>query len=196
MGMNMKWTADKIEEMFTAMSNGKSPSEVGAMLGCTRNAVIGKWNRERIKRGLIPPPPCETRPRPQRPRTILDAVEGQRINPQLLRNTTPKRACEPTRRIPEVAKVPLGLILPALPVPVPKPARASQIGILDVTGCRWPVSEHPDVIAGKCFCNAPQRDGSSYCATHAAASVSETSRDMIRKTIRSAIYIHKRGRAA
>jgi len=194
--MAMDWTPEKIEQMFTWMQEGRSPAYVANMFHCTRNAIIGKYQRERIKRGLIQPYACESRPRPNRKRSILDDVAGPRINAQLLRNTTPKRACEPTRHIPEVAKAPLGFILPALSVAPRTPAVASRIGILDVTGCRWPVADHPDVIGGKCFCNEVQREGSAYCAAHAAESVSRESRETIRMTIRSAIYTLKRGRAA
>lgn len=191
--MAMDWTPEKIEKMCEWMGAGKTAAYVAREFGCTRNAVIGKYQRERVKRGIIPPFACESRPRPHRTRPILeDVASGPRINAQLLRNTTPKRECEPTRHIPEVAKVSLGFILPALPVA----SRGPAVGILDVTGCRWPVADDPEVIGGKCFCNAEKRDGSAYCHAHARASVAPDSRELIRSTVRFTLSTLRRGERA
>lgn len=54
------------------------------------------------------------------------------------------------------------------PLP-PAPVRSSHaVGILDVTGCKFPVGENADVIGGYEFCNH-KRDGQRvYCEHHAA----------------------------
>lgn len=66
-------------------------------------------------------------------------------------------------------------------------------GILDVTGCRWPLAEESaSVIASKTFCNAPQCNGSAYCETHRKASRAPWSRDLIRSTIRGTMFILKK----
>lgn len=73
------------------------------------------------------------------------------------------------------------------------PAARPACGILDVTGCRWPLAEESaSVIASTIFCNAPQCDGSAYCETHRKAARSAGSRELIRSTIRTAIYLTKR----
>lgn len=53
--------------------------------------------------------------------------------------------------------------------PPPAPVRLSPaVGILDVTGCKFPVAENADLIGGYEFCNH-KRDGERvYCEHHAA----------------------------
>ena len=45
--------------------------------------------------------------------------------------------------------------------------RAGPCGILDVTGCKWPVRES-NKVPTHLFCNAPRAGQGPYCAAHAA----------------------------
>jgi GcrA cell cycle regulator len=56
-----KWTEERIELLKQLTVEGRSASIIAALLGVTRNAVIGKWHRLRLS--LNRPP----RPRPSRP---------------------------------------------------------------------------------------------------------------------------------
>ena len=125
--------------------------------GISRNACIGRWHRLKAQdRALALPLRKVSR--------ILETVEDpNRISPQLLRNTTPKRRCEPRRPMPKPAQVGVGFLMPA----ADEAPRAPGIGILDVTGCRWPIGEDPAVYGRHTFCNH-ETDGSAYCAEHHA----------------------------
>lgn len=75
--------------------------------------------------------------------------------------------------------------------------RPASCGILDVSGCRWPLEvESPEVIGRKLFCNAVQCDGSPYCNEHLAQSVAPYSRDLVRRTIKDTVRTLARARTA
>ena len=182
----MDWTDEAIEKLVKMVIQGRPMSQIAAALGggCTRNAAIGKWHRVSAARGLRTPTP--------RKNILEDVGESHRISPQLLCNTTPKRACEPHRAMLKVAKVGVGFLLPSLP----KTPQTSTMSIIDVTGCRWPVSDEPHLPGGFGFCNGAQHDGSSYCEAHAREATAAFSNDRIRRTIKSALTTLRSRRAA
>lgn len=128
------WTPERIEQMFDYVARGYSASQIASFFHTTRNAVIGKIQRERIKRGHVPAPRGRAMPR-----------------------VAVAKPAEPAKPADGI-----GFILPTLPAARKGPA----IGILDVTGCRWPLEDDPAVIGGRAFCNAPQKPGRSYCPQH------------------------------
>lgn len=65
----------------------------------------------------------------------------------------------------------LGFILPAI-APPPRPSHA--VGILDVTGCKWPIGEDPRLIGGQAFCDHSKKDGAVYCEFHASLAYDPT----------------------
>jgi GcrA cell cycle regulator len=149
------WTPENIEQMFTYSGQGYSASQIAGFFGTTRNAIIGKIQRERIKRGHIPAPR----------KSVLDGIREERISPELRRNTTPKRVFTIRRDLPDVSRAGVGFVMPAIPAPAPQTGPA--VGILDVTGCKWPIAEDASLIGGKAFCNHARKDGKPYCAFHA-----------------------------
>lgn len=80
------------------------------------------------------------------------------------------------------------------------PAHAPRVGcppqaacsIVDVTGCRWPVTDDAAIVGGHAFCNAETPEGASYCAIHKRASVASGSNELIRSTIRAAVRVYTR----
>lgn len=48
------WTEEKIAEMHRLAEEGLSASAIGRALGCSRNAVIGKLHRVKVRAGLKP----------------------------------------------------------------------------------------------------------------------------------------------
>ncbi len=50
----MNWTKDKIEELRGYAEWGMSSGQIGALMGLTRNAVIGKLHREGISLAPLP----------------------------------------------------------------------------------------------------------------------------------------------
>ena len=156
----MFWTQEMDDQLRKLAIDGWSMSQIAAQLGngLSRNACIGRWHRLKTKDGTLRLP---SKPHSRILETVSDGVA--RISPQLLRNTTPKRRCEPQRPMPKVAKVGLGFLLPALP----EPPRGPAVGILDVTGCKWAVGEDASVPGRHTFCNS-ETDSSPYCAYHRA----------------------------
>lgn len=48
------WTDEKIAEMHRLVGQGFSASQIGRKLGCSRNAVIGKLHRVKVRAGIKP----------------------------------------------------------------------------------------------------------------------------------------------
>ena len=185
----MKWTEEDIAQMFAMVGAGTSMADIAKHFGCTRCAVIGLYRRERIKRGTLPP----VMPR----KRIL--IPETRRDPNPYRDTVDKGGGGRVMPMPTLPEEGLGFVLPPMdpaPEPAPAPVTGSPVGILDVTGCRWPVGEDAAVPGRHTFCNGPQRDGSSYCAEHSKARVAEGSRETIRQTIRSSLHLVRKARAA
>ena len=185
----MDWTAEEIGQVFALAEAKNSMSAIAKQIGRSRSAVIGVYYRERQKRGTLPP----VTPR----KRIL--VPETRRDPNPYRDTVDKGGGGRVMPMPTLPEEGLGFVLPPMdpaPEPAPAPVTGAPVGILDVTGCRWPVGEDAAVPGRHTFCNGPQRDGSSYCAEHSKARVAEGSRETIRQTVRSALYLTRKARAA
>jgi len=66
------WTAEIVELIISARSEGKTAREIGELLGVTRNAVIGKWARLRLPKKKTGPPKRKAQPkREPKPKTIV-----------------------------------------------------------------------------------------------------------------------------
>lgn len=130
MAMIFDWTQDRVAEALRLSGEGKSATEIAAVFGITRNAVIGKLHRLRATAKTEPSKP--------------------KLSPK---KRTPGMLLPVSRAVP---KRDLG----------PPPSLGNLAGILDVTGCRFPVREDADFIGGQAFCNCAQREGSSYCEYH------------------------------
>jgi hypothetical protein len=129
--------------MFIMAGNGATMREIAAALGFTRNGVIGKYNRERVRRGIAIP---------------MAANRGKH-------HAQPRR---PSIRQPS-RSTGVGFIFPA--VSIPEPSREGACGIVDVKGCRWPIEESDSIVGGHLFCNATIDGMGSYCPYHARQNV-------------------------
>jgi hypothetical protein len=157
------WTIEKIDTMMILAAEGKSMREIAQALGTSRNSVIGKYQRVKVKRGHVPVPK----------KRILEGMGSEA--PLFGRDTVIKREYKPRRQIPGVSKDSVGFIMPALAAPPPRTGPA--VGILDLTGCKWPVEYDPSLIGSYAFCNHTRRDEKSpYCAHHARVAVSDLPR--------------------
>lgn len=74
---------------------------------------------------------------------------------------------------------------------VPAPDLGHLASIVDVTGCKWPVKDDPDFVGGVAFCNHAKDENSAYCPYHRQQSVASYSRELIRKTTKSALARYK-----
>jgi GcrA cell cycle regulator len=141
------WTAEKTQQLASLLAQGKSFREIAETFGTTRNAIIGKVQRERIKRGHDP---------------------------------------EPRKRVLSVS--------PPKPAPatLPEPKRGPAVGLLDVTGCKWPVAEDASLIGGQAFCNHAKADNQPYCPYHVQASIAPYSAELKRRTFKMLSFVLKR----
>jgi GcrA cell cycle regulator len=122
---------------------GWSASLIGAELGVSRNAVIGKWNRLGIKH-KVPP----------------DGAE------RVVRQHRSYKRRRPTTKIwPSPIFKPV--VVPRLRVVAPPaPVSLYPKGLLELKSgdCRFPIS--PDGSHDFLFCANPKAKGRSYCAGH------------------------------
>lgn len=147
--MSRLWPPERIDKVRELAALGLSSTEMGAELGCSRNAVIGICRRQRIElRGYLDgaserpqrPKPQPRRPAPFRRPSLLPAIN---------------------------AKAP--------PLAAAEPAGAHQCGILELRNksCRWPITAEPPHR----FCGEPAADlagGCPYCPYHARRAISRS----------------------
>lgn len=60
-----RWPEEHVEQLKRLWALGKSCRQIGEVLGCTRNAVIGKAHRLGLESRAAPPPPPKKSPRPR-----------------------------------------------------------------------------------------------------------------------------------
>lgn len=145
------WMPEEDARLFEMVAAGKSHSEIAREIGRTRDATLGRYHRILVKRGHIP--------------NFRNRVShSEDISPELLRNTTPKRAYHPKIPAPKVASNGVGFVMPTFAI---VPARTGPaVGILDVTGCKWAIGEDATLPGRHAFCDEPRKAGKPYCAHH------------------------------
>jgi GcrA cell cycle regulator len=170
----MNWTPETIDTLLTMWRQGYSASETARHFGCTKNSIIGKLHRERVRLGLKTEQP---RIRDRRKVANADSTVSKRIYTRR----------EAMLTLPDRADSVLRIVSP----PPVVPDQGQLASIVDVTGCRWPVADNPDFVGGVAFCNHSQREKSPYCEYHAQVNVAPYSREAIRRTIKQSLYILK-----
>lgn len=163
--MKYDWTPELIEQMLSLLDSNQTTTQVARKLGTTKNAIIGKSRRERVKRGLLPESARDTRPNRNRRKKV------QLFLP-----------------LPERAASVSSYVAPKLPAP----DLGQLASIVDVTGCRWPVTDDAAFIGGVAFCNHGQDEGSSYCPYHRAMNKASYSDELIRRTFKHVNHILKK----
>lgn len=83
------WTDDKIAEMRRLAAEGHSSSQMGAVLGCSRNAVIGKMHRLKFEFGFRPKATPRAKPAP----SLAGDTGGYRM-PKVRLRYQPRKAPE------------------------------------------------------------------------------------------------------
>lgn len=159
------WDAARQAQLERLWAKGLSPRQIGAALGCSRKAVVG-----RIRRSHLPIP---IRVQPADPRPLQLDMTGAAVTP-------PPRDPDPApwRGGPVPGDLP-----PAKPPPADaRPAAVARLAAdarpatalpgvsfwkLKLRSCRFPVHGQPSDLSSFRFCGAPTaREGSSWCEAH------------------------------
>ncbi len=175
----MGWTAEKIEQLNKLWSEGMSITEIGKILGMTRNAVVGKAHRLGLAKRPSPiarapgprpaaqPTPVAAQPRPAPAAAAPVMAAGMTTAGMTTAATAPAAP-------PAVAEAPLPPkpAMPAIPQPArPRPAPAFRATrVANGPACRWPIGDpkSPDFH----FCGSPSIEGKPYCEKHCAMAYS------------------------
>lgn len=130
---------DKLKELWDQTPQ-LSASEIGAVFGCSRNAVLGRVHRLRLPTRISGSKPGVPRKEPQRK----------------------KHKPTPALWVRFQLRGPVLPVVPLKPIEFIGPGRP----LLDLpnNACRFAINDEAPFL----FCSAPQKDGSSYCAHHHA----------------------------
>ena len=133
----MFWTDERVQELTRMTREGKVFREIAEILGCTRNAVIGKVHRL----GLHVQVPVSKKAAARR-RAPLNVAKIK------------AKAPEP----PRFKYKPRG---PSVSVEMPTPRKHKGLGLLDLEPhhCRFPTGQGADIT----FCGQPKLHGYSFC---------------------------------
>lgn len=180
--MKFDWTMERIDTMRRLLAEGYSSSYVAAQIGTTRNAVIGKAHRIEKATGAMllrnrPKIQVIRQYKPRQPRVREEQPKNGTVAPSMVGDTG-------GYRMPKVR-------LKYRPRETPTLKLGRSCGIVDVTGCKWPVGYDPHVAGGHLFCNSELHD-SRYCEFHAQESRASYSTELIVKTMKAALGANKR----
>lgn len=138
------WTPEHIERGLKLIAEGRSSGDIAKEFGTTRNCIVGKLTRERIKRGLhIPNPKGPLSQKRQSPRREV-------TKPNLVIISRG----EPIEDSPPVV------------MPMIEKGTGTPCDIVELKGCKWPLHADEKAYGGHIFCNAARPINMPYCETH------------------------------
>lgn len=139
----MTWTEERVAELMRLWEAGRSASEIGRLLGVSKNSVVGKAHRMKLK----------ARPSPIK-RGVAPAI---------------RRTAPPPMARPAVQVQPAPKQIQTRPV-APAPAQRAMGTVARANGkgpnCLWPIGDPGDRDFH--FCGAPAVAGKPYCDEHCA----------------------------
>lgn len=139
----MTWTDERVAELMRLWEAGRSASEIGRLLGVSKNSVVGKAHRMKLK---ARPSPIKRGSTPQVRRVAVAPI----ARPAAQAPAAPKAV---ETRVPAQA-------------PAPRPARAVARANGKGPNCLWPIGDPGDQDFH--FCGAPAVPGKPYCDEHCA----------------------------
>jgi GcrA cell cycle regulator len=137
------WSAEHTERLRALWGRKLSAAEIGALIGCSRHAVIGKAHR-------IGLPPIEREPMARPP-----VRRGREKQFPWIRKR--RGAVDAVARDAELKDIPLTVIGEPRMLPIVE---------LDASTCRWPIGDPRKSDFG--YCGHPTGSGSAYCEGHHA----------------------------
>ena len=141
------WTEDNIKRVVELWREGHSCLAIGRVLGCSRNAVIGKIHRLGEAKRNTNKRVISVREKVQR-RVTRAANAGQPIDPVTQVQRIARLVAEPVPEINDAGDV----------------ARVKSLFDLEPHHCRWPVDVDGQEWPG--YCGDKKIIGLSYCAVH------------------------------
>lgn len=152
----MPWDDEKVATMIKLLGEGYSSSQIGGVIGKTRNSVIGKVFRlglgvERLpkKAGVMAP----------------SQANGARRSRK--RKLVPPRVLE-MKRLAEKMRADVTSAAVLLTPPSSSGVLGVSFEALDPKGCRFPVNKSRTKDDPHLFCGMPQEFGKPYCCEHLA----------------------------
>ncbi|WP_193370216.1 GcrA family cell cycle regulator [Pelagibius marinus] len=139
----MTWTEERVAELMRLWEAGRSASEIGRLLGVSKNSVVGKAHRMKLK---ARPSPIKRGATPQVRRSAVAAMP----KPTTQAPAAPKQVQERT----------------AAPAPAPRPSRPVARSNGKGPSCLWPIGDPGDQDFH--FCGEPAVPGKPYCDEHCA----------------------------
>ncbi|MGE0845515.1 MAG: GcrA family cell cycle regulator [Flavobacteriaceae bacterium] len=167
----LSWTDERVEKLRGLLAEGLTASQIGARLGVTRNAVIGKVSR--LGAEFTRKQPKRTVPRSGR-RAVNHARRRAHCDTRKPAAKKQPRLARP--RAPLIADGEIGGGIPprkALP-PLAEMPRVSLLELSERT-CRWPLWGPGDPTPSpddRVYCGHAPHAPSRYCAHHQARSES------------------------
>ena len=174
------WTDERVERLKTLMAEGHSCSVIGAILGTTRNAIIGKASRldlprpaTKVGKNALSRLQARRYHKKDGSRTIFGSLRKVSDGKPLMRRIS--EALHSGTRNKDVAaqfgvnqayvgSVKSETLIGAEQHDPILDVAAKPILELEAGDCRWPVGNPQESKFG--FCARPKQPGSSYCAGH------------------------------
>ena len=139
----MIWLVEHTEQLRALWGRRLSAAEIGAVIGCSRHAIIGKARR-------IGLPPIEREP----------------VRKPPVRHGRDKQFPWIRKRRQAPGTIAKDAELKDIPLTVIGEPRMLSIVELDASTCRWPIGDPRRASFG--YCGHPTRPGSNYCEGHHA----------------------------
>jgi GcrA cell cycle regulator len=167
----MSWTDERVEILRHMWLEGRSASQISAVLGngLTRNAVIGKVHRlglaGRVKPGTGPNEPMATAHRSQAaPRRAAAAASSQRGASPTVMTSTPMTQGATALAMEAEPTAELQIARNEEEVVVPMSLRVTIVDLKEAM-CKWPLGDptSPDFR----YCGSPTAGAGPYCQHHA-----------------------------
>jgi hypothetical protein len=156
------WTDANVELLEQLIKDGKTSGQASGVLGCTKNAAVGKAMRLGLQFGAFPPAPHgeQRKERPVRmPRAAKAEAPPVEVPPEPTSPSAP-RTIEPP---PEPAAAPVLRVVEPKPKPEPYAGPKALLARRFRTECGYIVSADGAPVM---MCCKPIARG-SYCAEHA-----------------------------